>query len=152
MLTKLKHCWVMLGTLIIEIGADYSMSKLKTGFIALLAIFSFTFSSVSEVMTPTQPEQTAQAAKLSTAQQIAKINSSLSKKEKSAKHYIAMRESGGSYTAKNGSCYGRYQLLRSYLHYNYSKVNQEKTANKYVKARYGSWVKAKKFWLSHHWY
>ncbi len=72
----------MLGTLIIEIGADYSMSKLKTGFIALLAIFSFTFSSVSEVMTPTQPEQTAQAAKLSTAQQIAKINSSLSKKGK----------------------------------------------------------------------
>lgn len=31
-----------------------------------------------------------------------------------------------------------------------SPANQEKTANWYVKNRYGSWVNAKKFWLVHH--
>ncbi|QEA31878.1 aggregation-promoting factor C-terminal-like domain-containing protein [Secundilactobacillus malefermentans] len=126
------------------------MSKLRNGFIVLLAVFGFAFGSLSSVSTEAQPVRTAEAA--TTAQQITKINSTLSAKNKAAKKWIAMRESGGSYTAKNGNCYGRYQLLRSYLHYNYTKVNQEKTANKYVAGRYGSWTKAKSFWLSHHWY
>lgn len=99
-----------------------------------------------------QSNVVSQAATLTTAQQIAKINASLSTANKQAKAWIAARESGGSYTARNGNCYGRYQLLNSYLHGNYSAVNQEKTANEYVKSRYGSWVKAKKFWQAHYWY
>lgn len=76
----------------------------------------------------------------------------LSKKEKAAKNWIAMHESGGNYHARNGICYGKYQLDIGYLHGDYSKKNQDRTADAYVYGRYGSWVNAKKFWLAHHWY
>ena len=70
-----------------------------------------------------------------------------------AKEWIASHESGGSYTARNGVCYGRYQLNENYyLHGNYSVVNQEKNADAYVASRYGSWQNAKAFWLTHNWY
>ena len=78
--------------------------------------------------------------------------SHLSPANRRAKAWIAQRESGGSYTARNGSVYGRYQLSLGYLHGNLSPANQERTANRYVKGRYGSWVNAKKFWLAHNWY
>lgn len=77
---------------------------------------------------------------------------SLSKSEKAAKRWIAMRESGGSYTARNGNCYGRYQLLITYLHGDLSPKNQERVADNYAYSRYGSWANAKRFWLAHHWY
>lgn len=74
--------------------------------------------------------------------------------EKAAKEWIASRESGGSYTAVNSSsgAYGRYQLLPSYLHGDYSAANQERTADNYVKGRYGSWQNAKNFWQANGWY
>lgn len=72
--------------------------------------------------------------------------------EKAAKRWIAMRESGGSYTARNGVCYGKYQLNIGYLHGNLSPKNQERVADNYVYGRYGSWVNAKRFWLAHNWY
>ena len=80
--------------------------------------------------------------------------SHLSPPNRAAKPWIAQRESGGNYKAVNPSSgtYGRYQLMPSYLHGNYSPANQERTANRYVKNRYGSWVNAKRFWLSHGWY
>lgn len=78
--------------------------------------------------------------------------SHLSPANRRAKAWIAQRESGGSYTARNGSVYGRYQLSLRYLHGDLSRTNQERTANRYVKGRYGSWVNAKKFWLVHNWY
>ncbi|MGP4117510.1 transglycosylase [Levilactobacillus zymae] len=133
------------------------MSKLKLKFAAFLLLFSFSFGMATDVTTSlgTQATVTAQAATKLTAKQkkqIAAINASLSKKQKAAKKWIAYHESRYSYTARNGNCYGRYQLLKSYLHGNYSAVNQEKTANQYVAGRYGTWTKAKKFWQSHHWY
>ncbi|WP_268913403.1 aggregation promoting factor surface protein [Lentilactobacillus sp. SPB1-3] len=78
--------------------------------------------------------------------------SNLSKANKQAKEWIAYRESRGSYRARNGQYIGRYQLSSSYLHGDYSKANQEKTADRYVSNRYGSWVNAKRHWLSHGWY
>ena len=78
--------------------------------------------------------------------------SNLSKANQKAKAWIAYRESRGSYRARNGQYIGRYQLSASYLHGDYSKANQEKTADRYVKNRYGSWVNAKRHWLSHGWY
>ncbi|ALO05092.1 transglycosylase [Lactiplantibacillus paraplantarum] len=127
--------------------------KLKT--MLLLVLTSCVFGVIINVTTSFGPQTTitAQAAKkLSQSQQIAKINAKLSKANRAAKNWIAYRESGYSYTARNGRCYGRYQLLRSYLHGNLSPVNQEKRANTYVSSRYGSWVKAKRFWQHHHWY
>ncbi|WP_318765099.1 aggregation-promoting factor C-terminal-like domain-containing protein [Lactiplantibacillus carotarum] len=119
--------------------------------VALGCVFGLVTNVASSFIAPTTT--TAEAStKLSQAQQIKKINKHLSKKQKAAKNWIAFRESGYSYTARNGNCYGRYQLLRSYLHGNYSPVNQEKRANAYVAGRYGSWTNAKKFWQQHHWY
>ena len=119
------------------------MKNVKSTLVKLLAALALVLTTVVTVQAfnaNTSTSQTAQAA------------IKLSKKEKAAKHWIAMRESGGSYTARNGVCYGRYQLNIGYLHGDYSKKNQERTADNYVYGRYGSWVNAKKFWLTHHWY
>jgi len=134
------------------------MSKIKVKLATLLLLFGMGFGLTTNVASDVLPQTattTAQAAtRLSAKQkkQIKAINAGLSKKQKAAKNWIAYRESSYSYTARNGNCYGRYQLLRAYLHGNYSAVNQEKMANKYVSGRYGSWTHAKKFWQAHHWY
>lgn len=78
--------------------------------------------------------------------------SNLSKANQKAKSWIAYHESRGSYHARNGRYVGKYQLSSSYLHGDYSKNNQEKAADHYVKARYGSWVNAKKHWKAYGWY
>ena len=131
------------------------MTKFKIKLASILLIFGFSFGMIANVATSftSEPSVTAEAATLSANQkkQIAQINSGLSKKQKAAKNWIA-HESRFSYRARNGNCYGRYQLLKSYLHGDLSAVNQEKTANKYVAGRYGSWTKAKSFWQHHHWY
>ncbi|KRM69757.1 hypothetical protein FD06_GL000930 [Apilactobacillus ozensis DSM 23829 = JCM 17196] len=80
------------------------------------------------------------------------LNSNLSSSNAAAKAWIAMRESGGSYSARNGACYGKYQISIGLFSGNYSPRHQEKVANHYVASRYGSWVNAKQFWLTHHWY
>lgn len=69
--------------------------------------------------------------------------------ENAAKKYIALKESGNSYTAVNGLYYGKYQLTKSYLGGDLSAANQEYVANMYVASRYGTWVKAKTFWQGH---
>ncbi|KIS02572.1 aggregation-promoting factor [Paucilactobacillus wasatchensis] len=72
--------------------------------------------------------------------------------DSSAKAWIANRESGGSYTARNGQYIGKYQLSSSYLNGDYSAANQEKVADSYVASQYGSWSAAKQHWLSNGWY
>ncbi|WP_459798007.1 aggregation-promoting factor C-terminal-like domain-containing protein, partial [Pediococcus parvulus] len=66
-------------------------------------------------------------------------SSSTTSSSSSAKAWIANKESGGSYTARNGQYVGKYQLSASYLNGDYSAANQEKVANSYVSSRYGSW-------------
>ncbi|NLR09238.1 MULTISPECIES: LysM domain-containing protein [Lactobacillaceae] len=72
--------------------------------------------------------------------------------EASAKAWIAGKESGGSYSARNGQYVGKYQLSASYLNGDYSAANQEKVANNYVTSRYGSWSAAQSFWQANGWY
>lgn len=72
--------------------------------------------------------------------------------EQAAKEEIARRESGGSYTARNGQYYGRYQLTITYLNGDLSPENQERVADAYVKGRYGSWTAALAFWNANGWY
>ncbi|WP_297950990.1 aggregation promoting factor surface protein [uncultured Lactobacillus sp.] len=115
----------------------------KSTLVKILAALALAFACVAVADTfasTTSTSQTVQAAR------------KLSKKEKAAKRWIAMRESGGSYTARNGVCYGKYQLNISYLGGNLSPKNQERVADNYVYGRYGSWVNAKRFWLAHNWY
>ncbi|HIW72458.1 MAG TPA: transglycosylase [Candidatus Levilactobacillus faecigallinarum] len=133
------------------------MTKFKLKLVSLLLVFGFAFGMATDVTANVFPETTTTAqasSKVSASQKkkIAAINASLSKKQKAAKNWIAYHESRYSYTARNGNCYGRYQLLKAYLHGDYSPANQEKTANSYVAGRYGNWTKAKRFWQSHHWY
>lgn len=109
--------------------------------IAALALAFMAVTAVNTVMQTSANSTTVQAK-----------SRKLSKHEKTAKRWIAMHESGGNYRARNGVCYGKYQLNIHYLHGNLSKKNQEKTADRYVYGRYGSWVNAKRFWLAHHWY
>ncbi|MFR0575742.1 LysM peptidoglycan-binding domain-containing protein [Limosilactobacillus reuteri subsp. suis] len=78
--------------------------------------------------------------------------SSVSGNEASAKAWIAGRESGGNYSARNGQYIGKYQLSSAYLGGDYSPVHQEEVADQYVQGRYGSWTAAQQFWQAHGWY
>ncbi len=78
--------------------------------------------------------------------------SNVSGSEAAAKAWIAGRESGGSYSARNGQYIGKYQLSASYLGGDYSAANQERVADNYVKSRYGSWSNAQSFWQANGWY
>ncbi|MFD1392582.1 LysM peptidoglycan-binding domain-containing protein [Lacticaseibacillus jixianensis] len=93
------------------------------------------------------PRQTVKAAPV---QQ--RTYAATSTSEAAAKAAIAQRESGGSYTARNGQYYGRYQLTVSYLHGDLSAANQERTADAYVAGRYGSWANALAHSNSYGWY
>lgn len=72
--------------------------------------------------------------------------------ELSAKEWIAWRESGGDYDARNGQYIGRYQLSEDKLDGDWSPEHQEEVADAYVQDRYGSWEAAKEFWQQNGWY
>ncbi|MFT9213633.1 MAG: peptidoglycan-binding protein LysM, partial [Liquorilactobacillus ghanensis] len=101
---------------------------------------------------PAQSTQSAPAAKQQTQPATTTTNTTISLSDSSARDWIAARESGGSYTATNGNYYGKYQLSRSYLHGDYSAANQDRVANQYVAAQYGSWQGAVSHWKEYGWY
>lgn len=67
----------------------------------------------------------------SSAQASTGYNSNVAGNDDAAKAWIAARESGGSYSARNGQYIGKYQLSASYLNGDYSEANQERVAFKY---------------------
>ncbi|CAI2560570.1 hypothetical protein AKUH4B507X_01940 [Apilactobacillus kunkeei] len=109
-----------------------------------------TAQSTTNQQSVAQPQQQTQTQ--STTNHSQSQSSSYTGSNSSAKEWIANRESGGSYTASNGQYYGKYQLGAAMLHGDYSAANQERVADQYVAARYGSWDNAKSFWLQHGWY
>ncbi|MDO4680017.1 MAG: LysM peptidoglycan-binding domain-containing protein [Aerococcus sp.] len=104
--------------------------------------------SVNVKQTTTQAQTVQQPAQTQTQSR----NVSYSGQSSSAKEIIAQRESGGSYSARNGRYIGRYQLDASYLNGDYSQANQERVADNYVSQRYGSWDAALAFWNNNGWY
>ena len=88
----------------------------------------------------------------SSESEVSAVGTGESSVEASARAWIVQRESGGDYNARNGKYIGKYQLDKSYLNGDYSPANQEKTAERYVNQRYGSWVNAQKHWQTHNWY
>lgn len=106
-------------------------------------------SSTAAATTPTVQSETASASEATTTTSTA---SSYTATSSSAKEWIAQKESGGSYDARNGIYIGRYQLTASYLNGDYSVENQERVADAYVASRYGSWENAQAFWLANGWY
>ncbi|MFC6182502.1 aggregation-promoting factor [Lactiplantibacillus daowaiensis] len=105
----------------------------------------------STTTTSTSTASTASATTTSTAT-TSTTSTTTSSSDSAAKAWIANKESGGSYTASNGNYYGKYQLTKSLLNGDLSAANQEKVANAYVASRYGSWTKAKAFWMANGWY
>lgn len=105
-------------------------------------------SQQSQQVTPAASSQQATTNYNTTSN----YTSNVSGDEQAAKEWIAVRESGGSYTAQNGRYYGRYQLDASYLGGDFSPANQDRVADQYVASRYGSWSAAKSYWLSNGWY
>lgn len=101
---------------------------------------------------PQQPQQTQQTQTYTQPQQAQTTTSQLSGSEEQAKAWIASKESGGSYDARNGRYVGKYQLDSSYLHGDYSAENQERTAQNYIQSRYGTWQNAQQFWINNGWY
>lgn len=106
---------------------------------------------------PVQPTNTQQStqyqAPVATPQPVQQVSQPVTQTQtSSAKEWIANKESGGQYSARNGQYVGRYQLTDSYLNGDYSEANQEKVADNYVTSRYGSWEGAKSFWLANGWY
>ena len=112
----------------------------------------------TQTQTYTQPQETQQAPQTQQSQTYAQpqqsqtTTSQLSGSEEQAKAWIANKESGGSYNARNGRYIGKYQLDSSYLHGDYSAENQERTAQNYIQSRYGSWQSAQQFWINNGWY
>ncbi|WP_076459257.1 LysM peptidoglycan-binding domain-containing protein [Limosilactobacillus caccae] len=98
------------------------------------------------------PAAASQATTQTTAPATSNYTSAVSGGEAAAKAWIAGRESGGNYGARNGQYVGKYQLSASYLNGDYSAANQERVADQYVQSRYGSWSAAQSFWQSHGWY
>ncbi|WP_322436446.1 LysM domain-containing protein [Lactiplantibacillus plantarum] len=122
-----------------------------------------TQSSAQTSQTQTKPSQASQTQSSQTqtskpvAQTTTQTSSSTSNysnngSDSAAKAWIAGKESGGSYSARNGQYFGKYQLSASYLNGDYSAANQERVANSYVASRYGSWSNAKSHWLANGWY
>ncbi len=103
--------------------------------------------ATSEAPAQEDEDSSAQAAPASLG-----YSSNLSAADAAAKEEIAQRESGGNYSAENGSYYGRYQLTRDYLNNDLSEENQERTADDYVNSRYGSWSAALDYWNANGWY
>ncbi len=97
-------------------------------------------------------QATTQSAAAQTSQTTSSYTSSVSGSEADAKAWIAARESGNNYGARNGQYIGKYQLSASYLNGDYSPANQERVADNYVASRYGSWTNAQQFWMSNGWY
>ena len=120
--------------------------------VAPVAISTPTKTSTTQTQAPAQqtstPAQTTTAPTQSTTTHAATPAAN----DSSAKNWIVQRESGGSYTAKNGQYYGKYQLSASYLNGDYSAANQDRVADAYVNARYGSWDNAKQHWVTNGWY
>ncbi|MDQ7895973.1 LysM domain-containing protein [Lactiplantibacillus plantarum] len=122
-----------------------------------------TQSSAQTSQTQAQPSQASQtqssqtqtskpAAQTTTQTSSSTSNYSNNGSDSAAKAWIAGKESGGSYSARNGQYFGKYQLSASYLNGDNSAANQERVANSYVASRYGSWSNAKSHWLANGWY
>lgn len=101
---------------------------------------------------PTQQQLTQISSKTVQATTQIKHQKTYTTNTNSSANYIASRESGGSYSARNGQYIGKYQLSAAYLHGDYSPANQERVARQYAISRYGSWQAAANFHRTHGWW
>lgn len=129
-------------------SASQAVASYNAGYQNVTANNSYKNSYYGGASAATSTQGQSQPAAANNNYQAASLGGS----EDEARAWIANKESGGSYTARNGQYIGKYQLSSSYLNGDYSAANQERVAQQYVQQRYGSWQGAKSFWQSHGWY
>ena len=109
-------------------------------------------SQNTQAQASTQTQQASQSQNTQAQASNNNYSSSVSGSDIAAKAWIAQRESGNNYNARNGQYIGKYQLSASYLNGDYSPAHQDEVADQYVAQRYGSWLNAQRFWEANGWY
>jgi hypothetical protein len=117
---------------------------------------TLTVEATASVVPAVAPKAVAKK-KLTVKQIIAKAghDAGLSKAEVAALLWMAKRESNYHPTSESRSeCHGLFQLSKGMAHGKPWKdpAWNTKRAIKYMKGRYHGVLKAKAFWMSHHWY
>ena len=145
-LNHLSSDFLVVGEQIVTVGSQETAQTVQT---QPQSTTTNSAQNSSQTYTQAQNSQNVQSADQQTSTY---YNSSVSESEQAAKEWIAQRESHGSYSARNGQYVGKYQLSVDKLNGDMTPANQERTADNYVKQRYGSWAQAKQAWLQNGWY
>lgn len=148
-LNHLSSDFLVVGEQIVTVGSQETAQTVQTQPQSTTANSAQVAQNSSQTYTQAQNSQNVQSADQQTSTY---YNSSVSESEQAAKEWIAQRESHGSYSARNGQYVGKYQLSVDKLNGDMTPANQERTADNYVKQRYGSWAQAKQAWLQNGWY
>lgn len=140
-------------------GAPVDASGSAPASLAASAASAASATTDATTVTPVATSTVAAAApkKLTVRETIAKTgrDAGLSKSEIDALLWVAKRESNYHPTSvSRGGCYGLFQLSRGMAkgHPWKDPAWNTKRAIKYMRGRYGSVLRAKAFWASHHWY
>lgn len=148
-LNHLSSDFLVVGEQIATVGSQEPAQTVQTQPQSTTTNSAQSAQNSSQTYTQAQNSQNVQSADQQTSTY---YNSSVSESEQAAKEWIAQRESHGSYSARNGQYVGKYQLSADKLNGDMTPANQERTADNYVKQRYGSWAQAKQAWLQNGWY
>lgn len=151
-LNHLSSDFLVVGEQIATVGSQEPTQTVQTQPQSTTTNSAQSAQNSSQTYTQAQDSQNSQNIQSADQQTSTYYNSSVSESEQAAKEWIAQRESHGSYSARNGQYVGKYQLSVDKLNGDMTPANQERTADNYVKQRYGSWAQAKQAWLQNGWY
>ena len=151
-LNHLSSDFLVVGEQIATVGSQEPAQTVQTQPQSTTTNSAQSAQNSSQTYTQAQDSQNSQNIQSADQQTSTYYNSSVSESEQAAKEWIAQRESHGSYSVRNGQYVGKYQLSVDKLNGDMTPANQERTADNYVKQRYGSWAQAKQAWLQNGWY
>lgn len=151
-LNNLSSDFLVVGEQIVTVDSQEPAQTVQTQPQSTTTNSAQSAQNSSQTYTQAQDSQNSQNIQSADQQTSTYYNSSVSESEQAAKEWIAQRESHGSYSARNGQYVGKYQLSVDKLNGDMTPANQERTADNYVKQRYGSWAQAKQAWLQNGWY
>lgn len=151
-LNHLSSDFLVVGEQIATVGSQEPAQTVQTQPQSTTTNSAQSAQNSSQTYTQAQDSQNSQNIQSADQQTSTYYNSSVSESEQAAEEWIAQRESHGSYSARNGQYVGKYQLSVDKLNGDMTPANQERTADNYVKQRYGSWAQAKQAWLQNGWY
>ena len=151
-LNHLSSDFLVVGEQIATVGSQEPAQTVQTQPQSTTTNSAQSAQNSSQTYTQAQDSQNSQNIQSADQQTSTYYNSSVSESEQAAKEWSAQRESHGSYSARNGQYVGKYQLSADKLNGDMTPANQERTADNYVKQRYGSWAQAKQAWLQNGWY